>query len=115
MITTLAAFGGGSATVANLAALRARGTIVLYGTDFGNRRTAGIDAAELALMSAAGMDGAAILAAGTQVPAEYWGFSELGRIAPGKAADLLVLDADPLVDPLTLARPLAVVYRGGFR
>lgn len=115
VITTLAAFGGGSTAVQNLAALRAGGVTVLYGTDFGNTRTTGIDPMELTLMRAAGMDGAAILAAGTRVPADYWGFSDLGAIAPGKAADLLVLDADPLLDPLTLARPLAVVYHGAFR
>ena len=112
VVSTLAAFGGSAGAVGNLAALRASGVTVLYGTDFGNSRTAGIDPAELTLMRAAGLDGAAILAAGTLVPAEYWGFADLGAVAPGKAADLLVLDADPTLDPATLGRPVAVYYRG---
>lgn len=112
VISTLQAFGAAPATVANLTALRAAGATVLYGTDFGNTRTTGIDGAELQALVSAGLDGAAILAAGTSTPATYWGFADLGAIAPGKAASLLVLDADPLVDPLTLARPEQVYING---
>lgn len=112
VITSLAAFGGGAATVSNLTALRAAGATVLYGTDFGNTRTAAIQATELRRMQDVGMDGAAILAAGTSVPAEWWGFEGLGRIDVGQPATFLVLVADPYEDPLTLSEPEAVWIDG---
>jgi hypothetical protein len=46
VISTLAAFGGSDAAVANLAKLRTSGATVLYGTDLGNLRDAGPSAAE---------------------------------------------------------------------
>ena len=112
VISTLGAFGGGAATIDNLRRLREAGATVVYGTDLGNTQTAAIDARELALLSAAGLDGAAILAAGTSTPARLWGFTDLGAIAPGKAASLLVLAADPTRDPRTLATPVAVYLDG---
>jgi hypothetical protein len=74
VITTLAAFGGSSDAVDNLARLRAAGATVLYGTDLGNLHDAGPSADEMALMKRAGMDDAAIAAAMTTVPMHYWGF-----------------------------------------
>lgn len=85
---------------------------MLYGTDFGNTRTAAIQATELRRMQDVGMDGAAILAAGTSVPAEWWGFEGLGRIDVGQPATFLVLVADPYEDPLTLSDPEAVWIDG---
>lgn len=114
VISTLRAFGSGSTAVSNLQALHEAGATVLYGTDFGNSRTAGIDGAELAVLQEAGLDGAAILAAGTSAPAAFWGLDSLGSVDVGKAASLLVLSADPLVDPLILATP-AAVYLDGLR
>lgn len=112
VITTLRAFGASAAALSNLAALRAAGTTVLYGTDFGNTSTPGIDGRELAAMASAGMDGAAILAAGTTSPATYWGLDGLGTVAVGAPASLLVLDADPRLDPTTLGRPVQVWVDG---
>jgi len=112
VLSTLAAFGGSPSAVGNLARLRDAGVQVLYGTDFGNGSTAGIDAVELALLGAAGLDGAAILAAGTAAPAAFWGFEGLGHLAPGAAASLLVLDRDPRLDPHVLAHPRAVYLDG---
>lgn len=112
VVSTLAAFGGSESAVANLAALRAAGATVLYGTDFGNTQSAGIQADELTLLQEAGLDGAAILAAGTSTPAAYWGWSDLGGLGEGKEASFLVLDADPTVDPSTLTRPVQVWLRG---
>lgn len=112
VIGSLRAFGGGAQAIDNLRALREAGAVVLYGTDFGNTREAGIDAAELLLMQESGMDAAAALAAATSVPATYWGWSDLGSLEPGKAASLLVLSADPTVDLLTLAAPEAVWLDG---
>lgn len=113
VISTLAAFGGASETVENLRRLRAAGARVLYGTDLGNRRVAGIDAGELELLALAGLDGAAILAAMTATPRSYWGLTA-GALEVGGPASLLVLDRDPSVDPAALAEPLAV-YAAGAR
>jgi imidazolonepropionase-like amidohydrolase len=112
VVSTVGAFGGTDTTVANLEALRRAGAKVLYGTDFGNRRTAGIDGAELHLLQAAGLDGTAILAAGTADPAAYWGFETLGTVAAGTEASFLLLDADPRHDPDTLTRPIQVWWQG---
>lgn len=73
VISTLAAFGGSPAAVANLRKLRAAGATVLYGTDLGNTRTAGPSSDEIALLGEAGLDDAAITAAMTTTPAAYWG------------------------------------------
>lgn len=112
VISTLRAFGGSPAAVANLRALRAAGTTVLYGTDLGNTRDVGIDKVELGLLKDAGLDGAAIVAAGTAVPAAKWGFADLGAIAVGKAASFLVVSGDPNVDPQVLAKPKQVWIDG---
>jgi imidazolonepropionase-like amidohydrolase len=109
VISTLRAFGGSKAAVANLRALRDAGATVLYGTDFGNTTTPGIDGDELALLAQAGLDGAAILAAGTSTPAAFWGLEGFGRIEIGAEAHVLVLDADPTVDPTTLSRIVRVL------
>lgn len=112
VVGTLTAFGTGPTPVDNLRRLREAGAVVLYGTDFGNTTTAGIDPREVRRMAETGMDGAAILASGTSVPAAYWGFLDLGAIEAGKAASLLVLVADPLVDPDAIAVPEAVWIDG---
>ncbi|MBM4368929.1 MAG: amidohydrolase family protein, partial [Deltaproteobacteria bacterium] len=112
VISTLDAFGGSATAVANLRALRGAGATVLYGTDFGNSRDAGIASAEIVLLLEAGLSGEEILAAGTSAPADYWGFSTLGRVAVGHDASFLVLDRDPRVDPLVLAEPAQVWIRG---
>jgi imidazolonepropionase-like amidohydrolase len=111
VVTTLAAFGG-DAALANARALHESGGTVLYGTDFGNTTTPGIDLAEIEALVAAGFDGAAIVDMATRAPAAFWGFDDLGSIAVGKSASLLLLDDDPLVKPETLATPVAV-YAGG--
>ena len=109
VISTLRAFGGSKTAVANLRALREAGATVLYGTDFGNTTTPGIDGQEVALLGQAGLDGAAILAAGTSTPAAFWGLDGFGRIEVGAEAHILVLDADPTVDPTTLSRIVRVL------
>ena len=109
VISTLRAFGGSETAIANLHALRAAGATVLYGTDFGNTTTPGIDDRELELLARAGLDGAAILDAATSAPAAFWGLEGFGRIELGAEAHILVLDADPTVDPTTLSRIVRVL------
>ena len=112
VITTLAAFGGSASARDNLAALREAGATVMYGTDLGNSSDAGIQVAEILAMQEAGMDGAAIVAAGTSTPASYWGMDELGSLESGKAASVLVLSDDPVSDPLVLSEPVMVWLDG---
>ena len=54
------------------------------------------------------------LAPMTSAPASRWpGLgAPLGAVAVGKDASVLLLAADPLVDPLTLASPTLVLIRG---
>lgn len=111
VISTLAAFGGSEAAVANLRALRAAGATILYGTDLGNLRDAGPSAAELELLRAAGLDDAAITDAMTTAPARYWALP-FGAVTPGAEASLLVLDRDPRTDARALLAPRAVWLRG---
>ena len=48
----------------------------------------------------------------TSAPAAFWGLDMLGSLTTGKAASLLVLPADPLVDPTVMAEPTAVYLDG---
>jgi len=61
---------------------------------------------------AAGLDGASIVRAGTSVPAEFLGLTDLGSLEIGKRASFLVLAADPTLDPHTLSQPIAVYVDG---
>lgn len=113
VISTLRAFGGAEATIANLKALKAAGATVLYGTDFGNTSTPGVDGGEVMLLQAAGLTGREIVAAGTSAPAGRWaGLNGLGAVAVGKDASVMIVAEDPYVEPVTLASPSLVVIRG---
>ena len=113
VISTLAAFPDLAAPAENIRRLRAGGATVLYGTDMGYTTFTGINPQEIELLVKARLDKKAILAAGTTIPAKFWGFGDgLGTLAAEHSASLLVLDADPEHDPLTLSRPLAVYLDG---
>ena len=96
VISTLAAFGGSDAAVANLRKLRAAGATILYGTDLGNLRVDGPSGDELSLLRAAGLDDAAITAAMTTAPAAFWG------ITFDPKTTYLELDGDPRRDARVL-------------
>jgi imidazolonepropionase-like amidohydrolase len=67
---------------------------------------------ELENMVAAGMTPAEVLVAATKNSAGILGLDELGQIAPGKSADFVVLDANPL-DDITNTRRIDRVYLRG--
>jgi len=68
--------------------------------------------AELENMVAAGMTPAQVLVAATRNSAEILGLADLGTVAPGKSADFVVLDANPLDDITNTRRISKVVLRG---
>jgi imidazolonepropionase-like amidohydrolase len=53
-----------------------------------------------------------VLKSATSIAAEALGRDDLGVIAPGKAADLLAVQGDPLQDICALTAPVLVVSRG---
>jgi len=68
---------------------------------------------ELALLVQSGLSPLAALRAATYEPARYLdALDSLGTIAPGKLADLVLLDGDPLVDIHNTRRIAAVFTRG---
>ena len=69
--------------------------------------------AELRALRDAGLPGDAVLRSATSAAADAIGAGDqLGRIAPGMLADLLIVDGDPLNDPLELTR-LEMTFSNG--
>jgi imidazolonepropionase-like amidohydrolase len=101
--------------VGQLRAWRAAGGEVLFGSDLG-----AVDydpTEEYALMAEAGMSFREILASLTTAPAKRFGAEQLGRVAAGFHADLVVLKQDPsgnlraLTDVLYTFREGKILYR----
>lgn len=100
---------------ANLKRVHDAGIAVAMGTDAGNPLTLHGPAvyAEMEAMQAAGLTPMQVLAASTAGGARALGMEkEIGSIEKGKAADLLVLAADPSADIANMRR-LKHVMRGG--
>jgi imidazolonepropionase-like amidohydrolase len=96
-------------------ALRDAGARLLVGTDAGfdfvapgtSYRT------ELEAMASAGLTTAQVLRAATIGAAEFLGVADsAGVIAPGRWADVVLLDANPLRELATVATPAGVLLRG---
>jgi len=68
--------------------------------------------AELENMVAAGMTPAQVLVAATRNSAEILGIDDLGTVGPGKSADFVVLEANPL-DDITHTRRISKVFLRG--
>ena len=85
---------------------------ILFGTDVGYMHE--FDPTdEYVLMAKAGLSAMDILASLTTAPAERWNeAAQRGRIAPGLAADLVVLAADPADDVRNFAK-VRCVFRAG--
>ena len=93
----------------NLARLNQAGVRIGFGTD-GSAPWAVHQ--EMADMVRAGMTPADVIVAATGSSAELLRMSDLGTVAPGKSADFIVLDANPL-DDITNTRQIAAVYLRG--
>ncbi|QNM82984.1 amidohydrolase family protein [Sphingomonas sabuli] len=100
---------------ANLKRVRDAGIPIVTGTDAGNVGTLPGPSIyrEFARMAEAGLTPREILFSTTAGGARLMGWQDrIGTIAPGKLADMVVLDADPLADSANLSR-IAMVIKGG--
>jgi imidazolonepropionase-like amidohydrolase len=99
----------------NLRRLYEAGIPIAMGTDAGNPGTAHGPSVyrEMEAMQQAGMPAAAVFAAATIVAARAMALDgEIGSIAPGKRADLVVFEADPTVDAGNVRRIRFVIRNG---
>jgi imidazolonepropionase-like amidohydrolase len=99
----------------NLVAVRDAGIPIAMGTDAGNIGTLHGPSIlrEMALMAQAGLTPLEVLRSATVGGARAMGMErELGSVAAGKRADLVILDADPLADVANLSRIDRVVRDG---
>jgi len=89
------------------------GVTLLAGTDVSVINAPGFSLHdELELLAAAGLPPAAVMRAATSNPANVFPQFDTGSIAPGRRADLVLLDANPLTDIRNTRRIRAVVLAG---
>jgi imidazolonepropionase-like amidohydrolase len=93
----------------NLAKLHSAGIRIAMGTDGNTPYGPHI---EMEDMVATGMSAHDVIVAATRNSAEVMRFTDLGTIAPGKSADFVVLDANP-IDDITNTRRINAVYIRG--
>jgi imidazolonepropionase-like amidohydrolase len=104
-----------AAQIVLLGRLRHHGVAVATGVDSGIAPPKAHGNVQLTVgeMVRAGYPAGEALAVATSGAAEACGLQdETGRLAPGLAADLLVVDGDPGRDPAALGHPRCVVVRG---
>jgi imidazolonepropionase-like amidohydrolase len=93
----------------NLAKLNAAGARITLGTD-GNRPWGAHQ--EMEDMVVAGMTPMQVIVAATRNGAQFLRIADAGTLSPGKSADFIVLDANPLDNIVNSRRISAVVLRG---
>jgi imidazolonepropionase-like amidohydrolase len=99
----------------NLRRLYEAGIPIAMGTDAGNPGTAHGPSVyrEMEAMQQAGMPAAAVFASATIVAARAMALDgEIGSIAPGKRADVVVFEADPTADSRNVRRIRLVIRNG---
>jgi imidazolonepropionase-like amidohydrolase len=98
----------------SVAKLGAAGAYIILGSDTGleDHFFGYAEQKELELMVQAGMTPSQVIVAATSRAAEYLGLADRGLLAPGKRADLLVLDGNPL-DDIRNTRRIAKLYLAG--
>ncbi len=98
----------------SLAKLNAAGVSIALGDDTGIENTffGYGEHHELELMVAAGMTPMQAIVAATRTPAELLHLDRFGMVAPGKSADFIVLDANP-IENIANTRTIAKVYQRG--
>jgi imidazolonepropionase-like amidohydrolase len=98
----------------SVARLNAAGVSIALGDDTGIENTffGYGEHHELELMVAAGMTPMQVIVAATRTPAGLLHLDRLGTVAPGKSADFIVLDANPL-ENIANTRRIAMVYQRG--
>lgn len=102
------------ATTESIRQLKAAGASILAGTDAPNPGTmfgASLHG-ELELLVRAGLTPAEALSSATAKPADCFSLTDRGRIAPGKRADLLLVQGDPTVN-ITDTRNIVAVWKSG--
>lgn len=94
--------------------LRESGVTIIVGTDSGIPLNFHFDSTwrELKTMADFGMPAMEVIRAATFWPAQLLKQSNLGTIAPGKLADVIVVDGDPLQDMSALRHVVHVVKDG---
>lgn len=117
VISTLQTFfsaGIGVEAARNAAGLFRAGVPLRYGTDLGNTGTrAGVDPRELDRLADAGLGRLGALRAATEGSARAYGVrGRTGRLVRGEPAALVLLSADPLIEPGAWRNPVAVVADG---
>jgi imidazolonepropionase-like amidohydrolase len=101
--------------VDNLRRFREAGGRIAFGTDYdGTTRTFEVfPLTEMRLMTRAGMTPMEIIVSATKTGAEACGMAdELGTLEPGRIADILVVEGNPLED-VTLLENTALVVKSG--
>lgn len=105
--------GRGAGAARNARAFVKAGIPLVYGTDLGNTATSpGVDPRELDRLAQAGLGRLGALRAATCQAARAAGITASGMLTRGAPVDAVVLAEDPLVEPATWRRPVAVFARG---